>query len=137
VAGQVTVDPARKKATHFMCGTHLWGVIAACACVYFARLSYSHVQTGEYDWPHDGLTIATYAIWILLMAGLTIEVQCWRERAFFFLVFANFVMGFVVAVWSRATLNDVRNLRVASTVVWGLAALASLTTVFNTPSSKA
>jgi hypothetical protein len=56
------------------------------------------VQTGEYDWPHDGLTIATYAIWILLMAGLTIEVQCWRERAFFFLVFANFVMGFVVAV---------------------------------------
>jgi len=46
-------------------------------------------------------------------------------------------MGFVVAVWSRATLNDVRNLRVASTVVWGLAALASLTTVFNTPSSKA
>ena len=120
-----------------MCGTHLWGVIAACACAYFARLSYSHVQTGEYDWPHDGLTIATYAIWILLMAGLTIEVQCWRERAFFFLVFANFVMGFVVAVWSRATLNDVRNLRVASTVVWGLAALASLTTVFNTPSSKA
>jgi hypothetical protein len=110
-----------------MCGTHLWGVIAACACAYFARLSYSHVQAGEYDWPHDGLTIATYAIWILLMAGLTIEVQCWRERTFFFLVFANFVMGFFVAVWSRATLNDVRNLRVASTVVWGLAALASLT----------
>ncbi len=137
MAGQVTVDPARKKTTHFMCGTHLWGVIAACACAYFARLSYSHVQAGEYDWPHDGLTIATYAIWILLMAGLTIEVQCWRERTFFFLVFANFVMGFFVAVWSRATLNDVRNLRVASTVVWGLAALASLTTVFNTPSSKA
>ena len=133
----MTVDPARKKTTHFMCGTHLWGVIAACACAYFARLSYSHVQAGEYDWPHDGLTIATYAIWILLMAGLTIEVQCWRERTFFFLVFANFVMGFFVAVWSRATLNDVRNLRVASTVVWGLAALASLTTVFNTPSSKA
>ena len=137
MAGQVTVDPARKKTTHFMCGTHLWGVIAACACAYFARLSYSHVQAGEYDWPHDGLTIATYAIWILLMAGLTIEVQCWRERTFFFLVFANFVMGFFVAVWSRATLNDVRNLRVASTVVWGLAAVASLTTVFNTPSSKA
>lgn len=137
MAGQVTVDPARKKTTHFMCGTHLWGVIAACACAYFARLSYSHVQAGEYDWPHDGLTVATYAIWILLMAGLTIEVQCWRERTFFFLVFANFVMGFFVAVWSRATLNDVRNLRVASTVVWGLAALASLTTVFNTPSSKA
>ena len=137
MAGQVTVDPARKKTTHFMCGTYLWGVIAACACAYFARLSYSHVQAGEYDWPHDGLTIATYAIWILLMAGLTIEVQCWRERTFFFLVFANFVMGFFVAVWSRATLNDVRNLRVASTVVWGLAALASLTTVFNTPSSKA
>ena len=65
------------------------------------------------------------------MAGLTLEVQCWRERTLFVLVLANFVMGFALAVWSRATLNDVRNLRLASTVVWGLAAIASLTTVSN------
>ena len=135
--GQLTARPARKKAVHLMCGTNLWGFIAAGACAYFARLSYSHVQSGEFDWPHDAWSIVTYAIWILLMAGLTLEVHCWRERTFFLLVFANFVMGFVVAVWSRATLNDVRNLRIASTLIWGLAAVASLSTVFNPPAPEA
>ena len=130
--GQLTaVDQDRKKTAHLMCGTNLWGFIAAGACAYFAHLSYSHVKSGEFDWPHDGWTILTYAIWILLMAGLTLEVQCWRERTLFVLGLANFVMGFALAVWSRATLNDVRNLRLASTVVWGLAAIASLTTVSN------
>jgi hypothetical protein len=114
----------------------LWGVIAAGACAYLSQLSYSHVQSGEFDWPHDAWTIATYAVWILLMAGLTLEVQCWRERALFVLVLSNFAMGFVLAVWSRATLNDVRNLRIASAIVWGLAALASLSTVFHSPTAE-
>ena len=132
----IAAGQARKKAAHLICGTNLWGLISAGACAYFAHLSYSHVQSGEFDWPHDGWTILTYAIWILLMAGLALEVQCWRERALFVLVLANFVMGFVLAIWSHATVNDVRNLRVASTVVWGLAAVASLSTVLN-PSSPA
>jgi hypothetical protein len=136
VEGQLMVRPARKRASHFMCGTMLWGVIAAGACAYLSQLSYSHVQSGEFDWPHDAWTIATYAVWILLMAGLTLEVQCWRERALFVLVLSNFAMGFVLAVWSRATLNDVRNLRIASAIVWGLAALASLSTVFHSPTAE-
>jgi hypothetical protein len=70
------------------------------------------------------------------MAGLTLEVQCWRERVLFVLVLANFAMGFVVAIWTRATLNDVRNLRIASSIVWGLAALVSLSTVFNVSSTN-
>lgn len=119
-----------------MCGTRPWGVVAAVACLYFARLSYSHVVSGEFDWPHDYWTMATYLVWVLLMAGLVFEVRCWRERTFFALLFANFAMGFFVAAWTRATPNDVRNLRLASAVVWGLAALASLTTVFHTPAPK-
>lgn len=133
---QVVVHTTRKKSEHLMCGTRPWGVVAAVACLYFARLSYSHVVSGEFDWPHDYWTMATYLVWVLLMAGLVFEVRCWRERTFFALLFANFAMGFFVAAWTRATPNDVRNLRLASAVVWGLAALASLTTVFHTPAPK-
>lgn len=134
--GQITVRPARKKAEHFLCGTPLWGVMGAIVCVYFARLSYTHVTSGEFDWPHDAWTIATYAVWVLLMAGLASEVRCWRERTLFGLILANFAMGFAVTVWARATASDVRNLRIASSVVWGLAAVASLSTVLNTPHSR-
>ena len=134
---EVVVPSVRKKSAHLMCGTRLWGVVAALACLYFARLSYSHVQSGEFDWPHDYWTIITYAVWVVLAGGLIFEVHCWRERAFFALVFANFTMGFIVAAWSRATPNDVRHLRVASAIVWALAALVSLSTVFHSLVSEA
>jgi hypothetical protein len=130
----MTAAPARKKSDHLMCGTQVWGVSAFLACSYFAWLSYSHVRHGEFDWPHDPWSIATYVIWVLLMVGLTVETGCWRERIFFGLVLANFGMGFLLTVWSHATLNDIRNLRVASAAVWGLAAVASLSTIFNAPS---
>ena len=119
-----------------MCGVPIWGIAGVLGCSYLAYLSYGHVRRGEFDWPHDGWTIATYAVWVLLMAGLTSETRCLRERIFFVLVLANFTLGFVLAIWTAAPLEAVRGVRIISSALWSLAALVSLTVIFSSGPGK-
>ena len=65
------------------------------------------------------------------MAGLITGTRCWRERLFFTLVLANFAMGFTVAVWAEAPASMVRDMRIASAVLWTLAALVSIVMMFS------
>ena len=126
--GQVTptTKPGRAKPAHLMCGMPLWGIAGAILCSYLAYVSYAHVRQGEFGWAHDFLSIVTYAVWVLLIAGLISETRCLRERLFFVLVFANFTLGFVLAVWAEAPFETVRKVREISSALWALAAVASL-----------
>jgi hypothetical protein len=109
-----------------MCGMPLWGIAGAMVCSYLAYVSYVHVRQGEFSWSHDLLSIVTYAVWVVLIAGLISETRCLRERLFFVLVFANFTLGFVLAVWADAPFEMVRKVREISSGLWALAAIASL-----------
>jgi len=123
-------DASRTRAkAHLMCGTALWGFAGAAVSAYFSYRSYYHIANADYSWPHTGWTIITYAIWIVVIGGLLTETQCRRERIFFGLVLINFLVGFGLSAWSRASDNAIHQFRIASTVVWALAALASLTTI--------
>ncbi|HEV2717953.1 MAG TPA: hypothetical protein VGU64_22000 [Terriglobales bacterium] len=126
-----TTKVRRIKPAHLMCGMPLWGIAGALACSYFAYLSYSHVRRGEFGWPHDTWFIVTYAVWVLLMAGLISETRCLRERVFFALALANFTLGFVLAIWEAAPLEAVRGVRIISSRLWGLAALVSVVVAFS------
>jgi hypothetical protein len=112
-----------------MCGTPFWGIAAAIACVYFAYSTYSQLREGDFFWHHGWWTVITWAIWVLLITGLLSETRCWRERMFFGLLWLNFALGFVLAAWSTASANVVRNGRQMSLGLWVLSALASLWTV--------
>lgn len=114
-----------------MCGMPLWGISGAVACSYLSYLSYIHVRRAEFDWSHDVWFVVTCAVWVLLMAGLMSETRCWRERIFFGLVLANFTLGFVLAAWGDAPARMVREVRVISAWLWGLAALVSLVVTFS------
>ena len=124
---------AREKPAHLMCGTTLWGFAGTAVSAYFSYLSYSHIASGDYSWPHTLWTVLTYLVWIVLIAGLLTETRCWRERVFFGLVLIGFLLGFGVSAWTSAPGSAVGQLRIASTVLWALAALTSLTTVFVRP----
>ncbi len=129
------VTPTRQaggaRSAHLMCGMPLWGVTGTLACSYLAYLSYSHVRRAEFEWTHDGWSIATYSVWVLLMVGLLGETRCWRERIFFGLVMANFVLGLALAVWQAAPVDAVRHVRVISAALWAAAALVSLVVTFS------
>lgn len=121
--------PVRKAVPHLMCGTPFWGIAAAAACTYFAYSAYSQLREGEFYWQHGSLTVVTWAVWVLLITGLFSETRCWRERIFFGLLWANFVSGFVLAAWSTASADMVRNGSRISLVLWILSAVAALSTV--------
>jgi len=126
--GQITpaTKPGRAKPAHLMCGMPLWGIAGVMACSYLAYVSFAHVREGDFSWSHDFLSIVTYAVWVILIVGLISETRCLRERLFFILVFANFTLGFVLAVWADAPLAMVRRVREISSGLWALAAIASL-----------
>jgi hypothetical protein len=67
----------------------------------------------------------------LLMVGLLGETRCWRERVFFGLVMANFVLGLALAVWQAAPVDAVRLVRVISAALWAAAAVVSLVVTFS------
>ena len=126
-----TTQTKRGPSAHLMCGMPLWGVAGFLVCAYLAYLSYSHIRRGEFEWPHDWWSIATYGVWVLLMLGLLSETRCWRERGFFGLVLANFVLGFGLATFKTASVQPVRELRMAATMLWSAAALVSLAITFS------
>ena len=121
------------RSGHLMCRTPLWGVAGFLGCAYFAWVSFSRVTRGNYDWPHDFWTAATYIVWILLLAGLALDTRCLRERVFFGLLVINFVVGCGLTLWSNAPSADVRTARIGTGALWAVAALVSLTTLRSAP----
>ena len=112
-----------------MCRTSLWGVAGFVGCAYFAWISFQHVRQGEFDWPHDSWTAFTYIVWIVLLALLEFDTHCLRERLFFGVLVINFFIGFGLTLWSTVSPAYVRTARLSTGALWGLAALASLSTV--------
>jgi hypothetical protein len=132
-----TTNPATKPdpssaPRHLMCRTPLWGIAGFLACGYFAWVSFSHITRGEYDWPHDLWTAATYIVWILLLGGLTLDTRCLRERLFFGVLVINFVVGCTLTLWRAIPPTNVRTARIGTGVLWALAALLSLVTLRKT-----
>ena len=125
--------PANAKGSygsgHLMCRSTPWGVMGFLACAYFAWISFSHIMRGEYDWPHDGWTAATYIVWILVLVGLMLDTQCLRERMFFGVLVLNFIVGLGLTLWSTVRPAQVHNARIGTGALWALAAVVSLTTV--------
>jgi hypothetical protein len=126
-------QPSSYRSGHLMCRTPLWGVAGFLGCAYFAWISFSRVTRGNYEWPHDFWTAATYIVWILLLAGLALDTRCLRERVFFGLLVINFVVGCGLTLWSNISPADVRIARIGTGALWAVAALASLTTLGGVP----
>ena len=124
------------RSRHLMCRTPLWGVAGFLGCAYFAWVSFARVSRNEYDWPHDWWTAATYLIWILLLAALTVDTRCLRERVFFGLLVVNFLVGFGLTLWREVPSAQVRGARVGTGTLWALAAVASLTTLREVSGSR-
>jgi hypothetical protein len=120
---------------HLMCRTALWGIAGFLGCGYFAWISFSHVTRGEYDWPHDAWTAATYIVWIILLTGLVFDTRCLRERLFFGVLVVNFVVGCGLTLWRTVPGADVRTARIGTGALWALAAFLSLSTLRN-PEAK-
>jgi len=114
---------------HLMCRAPLWGIAGFLGCGYFAWISFSHITRGEYDWPHDAWTAATYIVWIVLLAGLTLDTRCLRERLFFGVLVVNFVAGCALTLWRTVPAAGVRTARIGTGALWALAALLSLATL--------
>jgi len=121
------------RSGHLMCRTPLWGVAGFLGCASFAWVSFSRVTRGNYDWPHDFWTAATYIVWILLLAVLALDARCPRERVFFGLLVINFVVGCGLTLWSNVPSADVRIARIGTGALWAAAALVSLTTLGGAP----
>jgi hypothetical protein len=114
---------------HLMCRTPLWGVAGFLGCAYFAWISFGHVARGEYEWPHDLWTAATYIVWILLLTGLALDTRCLRERLFFGVLVINFVVGCGLTLWYNIPSADVRTARIGTGALWAVAALVSMATL--------
>jgi len=131
-ATKTTAQPDRNTASrHLMCRAALWGVAGFLGCGYFAWISFGHITRGEYDWPHDGWTAATYIVWIILLTGLVFDTRCLRERLFFGALVINFAIGFALTLWRTVPAAEVRMARFGTGALWALAALLSLTTLHN------
>jgi hypothetical protein len=123
------------RSGHLMCRAPLWGVAGFLGCAYFTWVSFAHITRGEYDWPHDWWTAATYLVWILLLGTLALDTRCLRERLFFGLLVINFVVGCGLTLWHNVPAADVRAARVGTGALWAVAALVSMTTLGNAPDS--
>jgi hypothetical protein len=132
-ATKKAADPPQPQASvHLMCRTALWGIAGFLGCGYFAWISFSHITRGEYDWPHDAWTVATYVVWIVLLAGVAFDSKCLRERLFFGVLVVNFIVGCALTLWRTVPAADVRTARIGTGALWALAALLSLATLRNT-----
>ena len=114
---------------HLMCRAALWGLAGFMGCAYFAWISFGHVVRSEYEWPHDIWTAITYIVWIILLLALAIDTRCLRERLFFSVLVANFLIGCGMTLWHNISLSQVRGARIGTGALWALAALLSLTTL--------
>src|SRR5581483_1839711 len=112
-----------RKAPHLMCGKPWRGIAAVAICTYFAYASYSHLRNGDVGWYGEWWTVATWAIWGLLIAGLMSETPCRRERLLLGVIVINLLMGLVFSAWAGAPVRSMRMAREASLLLWLLAIL--------------
>src|SRR5262249_40560525 len=127
-AMEASVKPA--KPAHLMCGgTPLWSVAGFLVCAYFAYSSYADLRDNDFFWHSGWWTTLTWAVWLVLAAGLLSETRCWRERTFFVLLPAIFLIGLVFSAFNSPQATAALHAREASLVLWGFAAVASLTTL--------
>jgi len=112
-----------------MCSASVWGVAGFIGCAYFAWVSFRHIAQGEFEWPHDPWTAATYVVWIVLLGGLAFGTHCLRERVFFGVLLINFFIGLGLTLWRAIPADDVRAARIVTGALWTLGAGMSLTTV--------
>jgi hypothetical protein len=119
-------EPAtdEQKADHLICGTG-WALLGAVACAYFGYRTYADIRATDYAWSHNSWTVVTWAVWVVLAAGLASETRCLRERLLFGLLFAQFMLGGIFSLWGSASFNVTRDARWASMALWGFAALMS------------
>jgi hypothetical protein len=130
VEGQIAAKPARIKPAHLMCGSKLWTISGFICCAYFAKVAATRVESIA-PWSHDPWEIATHLIWMIFMMGLITETRCRKERLFFGLVLANFGFAFVMGLWSGASDQTVREIRLVSAIAWAVAAIVSLLLMFS------
>ena len=116
---------ARVKPAHLVCRTG-WALLLVLVCAYFAYNTYAAIGAGEYEWRHDLWNILTWAVWVVLAAGLASEVRCWRERLLFGVLFVQVLIGCVFSIWSSARLDLVREARQGSLILWCAAVLLSV-----------
>ncbi len=112
-----------------MCRSAVWGIAGFLGCAYFAWISFLHVSRKEYEWPHDPWTAVTYIVWIVLLVALAFDTRCLREKVFFGVLVANFLVGFGLTIWHNIPIADVRSARIATGALWALAGIVSLTTI--------
>ena len=106
-----------------------WGIVGFAICAWFARASYVDLRDSDFYWQSGWWTMLTWAVWLVLAAGLVSETRCWRERVLFGSLLALFIIGLVFSAWSSAQPYAARLAREASLGLWSVAALASLTTI--------
>ena len=98
-------------------------------CAYFAYRSYAVVRDQDYLWEHELWSIATWVVWILLLAGLFLETRCRRERILGVLLLANCLVGLIGSVSTSLAFQTARETRELSLALWLLATLVSLSTI--------
>jgi hypothetical protein len=106
-----------------------WGLVGFAICAYFAHGSYVELREGDFYWQSGWWTVLTWAVWLVLAAGLASETRCWREGLLFGSLLAVFVIGLVFSAWSSVQPAIARHAREVSLGLWSLAALASLATI--------
>jgi len=94
--------------------------------MYFAYRSYVVLRDQDFRWEHELWAVATWVVWILLLAGLFLETRCRRERILVVLLLANCVLGLISSAW---TFENARWTRELSLALWFMAAMVSLSTI--------
>lgn len=119
---------ARSKSPHLICGSRLRAIATAAVCFYFSYSNYIDLRDRDFQWDHALWTIMTWAVWLVLVAGVFSETRCLRERFLCALVLANCALGLAFSAWSGAPFKTLHLARELTFVLWVLAFLASLST---------
>ena len=119
----------RTKPEHLVCGTG-WAFLVTLVSGYFAYRTFVDLRIHEYEWNHNWWDVVTWAVWTVLAAGLMSEVRCWRERLLFGALFLQFVIGCWFSLWSSARPDLVGEARQISLVLWCVAVLLGVLTLF-------
>ena len=112
-----------------MCRRPWWGIAGFFVCAIFAHSAFAGLRDGDFDFAGGWWMVLTWAVWLVFAAGVISETRCWREATFFSLLLIVLAIGLVFSAWTSARPVTTRHARDASLALWGLAALASLTTI--------
>ncbi|PYV80833.1 MAG: hypothetical protein DMG93_17675 [Acidobacteria bacterium] len=117
------------KRTHLICGKPVLSIAGFLVSAYFAYSAYADLRDGDFFWQNGWWTVLTWAVWLVLTAGLLSETRCWRERLLFGCALAAFTIGLIFSAWTSAQPAVARYAREASLAVWSVAALSSVATL--------